>query len=399
MSADVARRVALGAQGFADASPTGAVTKRHMQRVMGRLKVLQLDSIPVVIRTQYMPFHSRLGPYDPSLLDRIAYKEDSWFEAWSHEASLLPVESDPLFRWTRDRARDGKTWKNLHEVSIREPGYVQSVLDEVRERGAVTGGELSDPRPLPGDGSGWWHRSLGVLALDWLFRVGDLGVRRQGNFEKVFSPLDSIIPPEIAALPTPSVAEAQRELAMQSVQAVGVGTLKDIADHFRLTGRDLRQPLDELIEAGRVVPATVQGWNGPAFADPEAKTPRAITGATVLSPFDPVVWFRERAERIWNFHYRIEIYVPAAKRQYGYYVLPVLVDGEIVARLDVKTDRDAGVLRIQSSHAEEGSADIATAVRVAEAIEDLSRLVGMEQIEVTDRGNLAPFLRKVGRPS
>ena len=398
MSADVARRVALGAQGFADSPPTGAVTKRHMQRVMGRLKVLQLDSIPVVIRTQYMPFHSRLGPYDPALLDRIAYNDDAWFEAWSHEASLLPVESDPLFRWTRDRAREGKTWKNLREVSIREPNYVQSVLDEVRERGAVTGGELSDPRPLPGDGSGWWHRSLGVMALDWLFRVGDLGVRRQGNFEKVFSPLESIIPANIRSLPTPPPEDAIRELAMQSVQAVGVGTLKDVADHFRLVGRDLRQPLDELIEAGRVVPATVKGWNAPAFADPEAKTPRPITGATVLSPFDPVVWFRERAERIWNFHYRIEIYVPAAKRQFGYYVLPVLVDGQIVARVDVKTDRDAGVLRIQSAHAEAGSANVATAARVAEAIEDLARLVGVENVEVVDKGDLAPLLRKVGRP-
>ncbi len=399
MSADVARRVALGAQGFADTTPSGAVTKRHMQRVMGRLKVLQLDSIPVVIRTQYMPFHSRLGPYDPSLLDRVAYHDDAWFEAWSHEASLLPVESDPMFRWTRDRAREGKTWKNLREVAVREPNYVQSVLDEVRERGAVTGGELSDPRPLPGDGSGWWHRSLGVMALDWLFRVGDLGVRRQGNFEKVFSPLESIIPADVRALPTPEVGDAQRELALQSVQAVGVGTANDIADHFRLPVREIRQSLDELVEDGRVVPATVKGWDKPAFADPEAKTPRAITGATILSPFDPVVWFRERAERIWNFHYRIEIYVPAAKRQYGYYVLPVMVDGQIVARLDVKTDRDAGVLRIQSAHAEAGSANIETAARVAEAIEDLARLVGVEQVEVVDRGDLAPYLRKVGRPA
>ena len=169
-------------------------------------------------------------------------------------------------------------------------------------------------------------------------------------------------------MPTPEVGDAQRELALQSVQAVGVGTANDIADHFRLPVREIRQSLDELVEDGRVVPATVKGWDKPAFADPEAKTPRAITGATILSPFDPVVWFRERAERIWNFHYRIEIYVPAVKRQYGYYVLPVMVDGQIVARLDVKTDRDAGVLRIQSAHAEAGSANIETAARVLSLI-------------------------------
>ena len=394
MSPDVARRVALGAQGFADATPSGVITKRHMQRAMKRMRVVQLDSIPVVIRTQYMPFHSRLGPYDPALLDRIAYKDDSWFEVWSHEASMLPVESEPLMRWTWDRAREGRTWKNLHEVSVREPGYVQSVLDEVREKGTITGGTLDDPRPQTGDGSGWWHRSLGVMALDWLYRVGELGVRRQGNFEKVFAPIDSIIPEEIRSLPTPAADDAFSELLVQAVQALGVGTAKDIADYFRLSVREARPLLDNLVEDGRILPATVKGWAQPAFADPDAKTPRSISGATVLSPFDPVVWFRERAERIWGFEYRIEIYVPAAKRKYGYYVLPVMVDGHIVARLDIKTDRTAGVLRVLSAHAEEGHNTMATASRVGEAVTDLARLVGVEQVEIVDKGDLAPLLRK-----
>lgn len=393
MSADVARRIALGAQGFADVAPKGAVTKRHLKRAMGRMRVLQLDSIPVVIRTQYLTFHSRLGPYDPALLDRVAYKDDSWFEVWSHEASMLPVETEPLIRWTWDRAREGRTWKNLHEVSIREPNYVQSILDEVRDKGTVTGGTLEDPRPMPGDGSGWWHRSLGVMALDWLYRVGDLGVRRQGNFEKVFTPIENIIPAEIRALPTPTPEDALKHLLVQATQAVGVGTAKDIADYFRLSIREVRPVLAELVEDGRILPATVKGWDVPAFADPDAKTPRSITGATVLSPFDPVVWFRERAERIWGFEYRIEIYVPEAKRKYGYYVLPVMVDGDLVARLDVKTDRQADVLRIQSSHAEFGHDTLEMAGRVAEAIHDLAALVGVEGIEVSNNGSLAPNLR------
>ena len=362
---------------------------------MKRMRVVQLDSIPIVIRTQYMPFHSRLGPYDPALLDRIAYKDDSWFEVWSHEASMLPVESEPLVRWTWDRAREGKTWKNLHEVSVREPGYVQSVLDEVKEKGTVTGGTLEDPRPQTGDGSGWWHRSLGVMALDWLYRVGELGVRRQGNFEKVFAPIDSIIPEEIRSLPTPAPDDAFSELLVQAVKALGVGTAKDIADYFRLSVREARPLLDNLVEDGRILPATVKGWSQPAFADPDAKTPRAITGATVLSPFDPVVWFRERAERIWNFEYRIEIYVPAAKRKYGYYVLPVMVDGHIVARLDIKTDRTEQVLRVLSAHAEDGHDTMETASRVAEAVADLARLVGVEQVEIVDKGDLAPLLRQI----
>jgi len=358
------------------------------------MKVVQLDSIPVVIRTQYLPFHSRLGPYDPTIFDRVAYAEDEWFEVWSHEASLLPVTSEPLIRWTHERARLGDTWKNLHEVSVREPAYVQAVLDEVRERGSVTGGTLTDPRPLPGDGSGWWNRSLGVMALDWLFRVGELGIRRQGNFEKVFVPFERIVPAEIQAIATPAFDDAFADLLVQAVAALGVGTAKDVADYFRFSVREVRPVLADLVESGRILAATVKGWSQPAFADPDAKVPRAITGATVLSPFDPVVWHRERAERIWGFEYRIEIYVPANKRQYGYYVLPVMVDGDLVARLDVKTDRANGTLRIQSAHAEVGCDTKSNAQRVGDAVNDLAQLVGVEQVEVVDKGDFAPLLRR-----
>lgn len=394
MSADVARRMTLAAQGFADKRPSGNVTKRHMQRVMGRLGVIQLDSIPVVIRTQYLPFHSRLGPYDPALFDRVAYKDDAWFEAWSHEASLLPVAAEPNFRWMRQRAAEGATWKSLHEVAQREPGYVQSVLDEVRERGAVTGGTLSDQRPLEDDGSGWWHRSLGVLALDWLFRIGEVGIRRQGNFEKVFSPLDTIVPAEILATKTPSPDDAISELIVASVRSLGVGTAEDIADYYRLPIRDIRRLLPDVVESGRISSIAVEGWEKPAFVDPAAKTPRKIEGATVLSPFDPIVWKRDRAERIWGFDYRIEIYVPEAKRRWGYYVLPVLVDGHLVARLDVKTDRQAGVLRIKAAHVEPGHDAGEVAERVAPSIRDLAQLVGVDGIDVERKGDLATSLSK-----
>jgi uncharacterized protein YcaQ len=395
MSLDVARRVALGAQGFADPRPSGQVDRRHMRRVMGRLRVLQLDSVPVVIRTQYMPFHSRLGLYATELLDTVAYKDDSWFEAWAHEASLLPVASEPLFRWMRDRASQGDTWKHLYDAAQREPAYVQAVLDEVRERGAVAGGELNDPRPTPSDSSGWGSRSLGVVALDWLYRIGELGVRRRGNFEKVFSPIDDIVPMEILSMQTPTLEDAQRELIIQSVQALGVGTASDVADYFRLPIREVRTLLPSLVEDGRVLAATVRGWKQLAFADPEATIPRKISGATVLSPFDPVVWRRDRAERLWNFEYRIEIYVPAEKRQWGYYVLPVMVDGDLVARLDVKNERDSGVLRIKAAHAEEGKCTGDVVDRVADAVRDLALLVKASTIEVEPQGDLARLLATV----
>ena len=394
MSADVARRVFLGAQGFADAAPKGAVTARHMRRVMGRLGVIQLDSIPVVIRTQYLPSHARLGPYETDLFDRVAYGEtERWFEAWSHEASLLPVELEPQFRWMRERARDGATWKGLYEVAQREPQYVQAVLEEVRERGEVTGGTLSDPRPVERDGSGWWHRSLGVLALDWLFRIGEVGIRRQGNFEKVFSPLDAFVPSDILATPTPTEDEAISELIARSVRSLGVGTAEDVADYYRLPIRDVRRLLPEVVESGRIGAAKVKGWDKPAFVDPDAKTPRTITGATVLSPFDPIVWKRDRAERIWNFEYRIEIYVPEKKRRWGYYVLPVMVDGHLVARLDVKTDRANSVLRIKAAHLEEGHDGAEVAQRVLPAIDDLRRLVNVDDIHIERKGNFAIQLR------
>ncbi len=395
MSPDVARRLALGAQGFGDKPPGASVTRRHLRRVMGRLRVLQLDSIPVVIRTQYLPFHSRLGPYSAGLLDRIAYQDDEWFEAWAHEASLLPVASEPLFRWMKERVRSGHTWKWIYDFAWKEPAYVQSVLEEVRERGTVAPSALSDPRPVAKKSGGWGGRSQGTLALDWLFRVGELGIRRRGNFEKHFSPLVDIVGASIASTPTPSAAEALRELTVQSVQALGVGTATDVADYFRLPIREVRSMLAELVEDGLVLDATVPGWKHPAFADPAGRVPRTIEGATVLSPFDPVVWKRDRAERLFDFEYKIEIYVPEAKRRWGYYVLPVMVDGHIVSRLDVKTDRKRGVLQIKAAHAEPGRKDLATAAQVVGAIEDLARLVEVERVEVARKGNLASLLRGV----
>lgn len=359
---------------------------------MNRMKVLQLDAIPVVIRTQYLPFHSRLGPYRTELLDRVAYRDDEWFEGWAHEASLLPVASEPLFRWEKERARNGHTWKRLAQFAAEEPDYVDAVLAEVRARGEVAVGELSDAGDVVATLEGWGSWKRGHLALDWLYRTGEVGVRRRNNFEKVYCPFDSIIPPEILAAPTPDEPTALRELTRQAVEALGVATAKHIADYFREPMRDLRAGLNDLIEAGEVVTASVEGWDEPAFADPAARVPRRIEGQTVLSPFDPVVWNRDRALKLHGFDYRIEIYVPAAKRRWGYYVLPVLVDGEIVARIDAKTDRAEGVLRVKAAHAEPGRLDSDTAARVALAVEDLARLVEVDSVAVERRGDLAPLL-------
>ena len=389
LSISQARRIALAAQGFTDPAPAGQVDRRHLRRVMGRLKLLQLDSVPVVVRTQYLPPFSRLGCYDRALPDRIAYTDDEWFEAWAHEASLLPVGDEPLLRWQKRRAEQGDTWKNLAELARSEPDYVAEVLAQVAE-GPLTAGELADPRRR--DGEWWGSRSLGSIALDWLFRIGAVGIRRRGNFVKEFDLLERIVPPEVRARPTPTVEDAQRALLERSAEALGVGAAGDLIDYYRLPIREGRARLRELVEAGSLETAEVEGWTEPAYMHPEARLPRSVDTLTVLSPFDPIVWNRDRAARLWGFDYRIEIYVPAAKRVYGYYVLPVLHGEQLVARLDIKTDRAGGTLQVLGAFAEPDVDHGALAERLRPHLLELARFVGVDDVSYGDRGGLMAAL-------
>ena len=389
LSISQARRIALAAQGFTDPAPAGQVDRRHLRRVMGRLKLLQLDSVPVVVRTQYLPPFSRLGCYDRALPDRIAYTDDEWFEAWAHEASLLPVGDEPLLRWQKRRAEQGDTWKNLAELARSEPDYVAEVLAQVAE-GPLTAGELADPRRR--DGEWWGSRSLGSIALDWLFRIGAVGIRRRGNFVKEFDLLERIVPPEVRARPTPTVEDAQRALLERSAEALGVGAAGDLIDYYRLPIREGRARLRELVEAGSLETAEVEGWTEPAYLNPEARLPRSVDTLTVLSPFDPIVWNRDRAARLWGFDYRIEIYVPAAKRVYGYYVLPVLHGEQLVARLDIKTDRAGGTLQVLGAFAEPDVDHAALAGRLRPHLLELARFVGVDDVSYGDRGDLMAAL-------
>ena len=392
LSISQARRIALAAQGFADPAPAGAVDRRHLRRVMGRLKLLQLDSVPVVVRTQYLPPFSRLGCYDRALLDRIAYADDEWFEAWAHEASLMPVDDEPLLRWQKRRAEQGDAWKSLVELAHREPDYVADVLAQVAER-PLTAGELADPRRR--DGEWWGGRSLGSMALDWFFRIGAVGIRRRGNFVKEFDLLERIVPAEVLARPTPSAEEAQRELLVRSAEALGAGTAGDLIDYYRLPLREGRVRLGEVVEAGAIETVTVEGRREPAYMHPAARLPRSVDSLTVLSPFDPIVWNRARAARLWDFDYRIEIYVPAAKRTYGYYVLPVLDGERLVARLDLKTDRAGGTLRVNGAFSEPGVVRGELAERLRPHLHDLARFVGVSAVSYGTRGDLTALLRAV----
>jgi len=360
---------------------------------MGRLNLLQLDSVPVVVRTQYLLPFSRLGPYDAGLLDRVAYRDDEWFEAWAHEASLLPVVDEPLMRWAKRRALDGETWGGLAELARREPGYVRDVLAEVTDRGPMLASELSDPRPRQGE---WWDgRSVGRLALDWLFRVGEIGIRRVGNFEKQWDRLDRIVPAEVRERPTPAEDDAQKELLVRSARAHGVGTVACLVDYYRLPKRSARAQIAELVQDGRLLEVTVEGWSQPGYVVPDITVPRRVEAATLLSPFDPVVWNRPRAKALFDFDYRIEIYVPKPQRRHGYYVLPFLLGDRLVGRVDVKTDREAGVLRAVAAYAEPGTGDAEIAEPLVAALARLATFVGVDRVVYGTRGDLTARLQRV----
>jgi len=386
ISAAQARRIALHAQGFGFKDRSTPVNRGHLRRLVRQLHIVQLDSVPVIIRTQYMPAFSRLGPYDTGLHDDVAYKHDDWIEAFVHEASLVPVEDEPLFRFFKQRCRDGDTWRGLVELAERESAYIDDVLQEVKERGPLQASELSNPRPREGE---WWgSRSIGTLALDWLFRVGAVGIRRVGNFEKEFDLLERIVPPEIVDQRTPTQQDSLKELLVRSAAALGVATAPELTDYFRLPKRAVKNLFAELVEDQRLIPCDLEGTHRGGFMHPDTVVPRKLNARALLSPFDPIVWYRERASWLFDFDYRIEIYVPKQKRTYGYYVLPFLLGDRLVGRCDLKTDRQGGVLRLLGAFTEDGIEYADIAAELAAELTMLATLVGVESVVVDAPGKL-----------
>jgi hypothetical protein len=394
LSADQARRIALGAQGFADRAPAGAVDRRHGRRVLDRVGLIQIDSVNVVVRSQELPLFARLGPHRRDLIPAMTQRGDL-FEYWAHEASHLPVDLQPLLRWRMDDAREGRgTWKGVAAIRHEDPALVRSVLDQVRERGPLTtsmiegGGERSE---------GMWGWSPGKRALEYLFWSGDITARRGANFERWYDLPERVLPHRVLDVATPSPSAAKKELLVIGARCHGVGTARDLADYFRLNIVESRGLLRELVDEGRLVPAEVRGWKDPAYLHPEARRPNNPKGRALLSPFDSLVWERARTERIWGFRYRIEIYVPKSKRVHGYYVLPFLLDGRLVARVDVKSDRQAGVLRVQGAFAEDGVDEPRVAEELAGELASLAAFLGLDGVEVMPNGDLAPALAAAAR--
>ena len=343
-----ARRLALGAQGFAE--PRRA-TGRALGRVLARTALLQIDSVNVLQRAHYLPAFSRIGPYDTLALDRLSQRAPRrLFEYWGHEASLLPVALWPLLQWRMRRA-ERDAWGGVRRMATERPELVAELLDAVRARGPITASELSED--VPRTQREMWSWSDAKRALEWLFWSGQItSARRLSTFERAYDVPERVLPRTILTAPVPEPAAAQRELLRVSARSLGVGTAGDLRDYFRLPTADARLRIAELVESGDLLPVTVEGWRQPAYLHPEARIPRRVQARALIAPFDPLIWERDRAQRLFGFRYRIEIYVPAAQRVHGYYVLPFLLGDRLVARVDLKADRRAGALLVQAGQLE-----------------------------------------------
>ncbi len=398
LGADAARRIALGAQGFAEPRVDGPVSRRHLARVLDRVRLLQLDSVNVAVRAHYMPLFSRLGPYPTDLVDDAAWTHRArrprlLVEYWAHEASLVPVADWPLFRW-RMREYEQRYAARYASLLKDAPALFDDVLAAVKELGPIGAGPLEDALGLaegrakkaPG---GWWNRSAVKHACEWLFATGELTTGTRRGFQRLYDLPERVLPQEVLSAPPVDDEEAARQLMLRAVQAHGIGTEPDLRDYYRLRPDRSKGALLRLVEEGLVEELEVQGWSQPAYRHVAARTPRQITGRALLCPFDPLIWRRERTERVFGFHYRIEIYVPEPRRVYGYYVFPFLLNGELVARVDLKTDRAAGVLRARATYAEPGTDTGEVAHELAEELRTMASWLALDRVAVEEKGNLA----------
>jgi len=358
---------------------------------------LQLDAINVVERTQFLVLFSRLGAYNTDLLHELTGPNGALFEYWGHAASLMPMGQQPLFRWRMAKggiyseSESRTAGRRAFEATHAE--YIAAILEEVRERGPLPASKLTDPRRRDGE---WWdRRSFGRQTLEFLFANGAVAGWRAPNFERVYDLPERVIPPTVLSQPTPSLEDAHRQLVLVAARALGVATIADLASYYVMRQDRVKRSAHELVEAGELVPVSVAGWRDRAFTPANARATRPTRPhATLLSPFDSLIWDRARTARMFGFDYRIEVYTPAPKRVYGYYVLPLLLGDELVARFDLKADRKASTLRVVAAHLEPG----ADASRVAPAaraeLDALASWLGLERVHVARKGNFARSLSR-----
>ncbi len=384
-----ARRIALHAQGFGAPKKPSASGWAAQAKQLERLHLLQIDSVNVLTRSHYLPLFSRLGNYDRAALDKhtLAQTNRATFECWAHEASLVRMELHPLMRWRMNRAHKGDgIYRAMRDFARNEKAYLKNLLKFVASHGPTSQSDLPDKSKGQG---GWWGWSKGKLALETLFAQGLLTTAKRESFERFYDLPENVIPAEILNLPTPNEREAMVQLMDLSGQALGVGSAFDLRDYFRLPVADAKQALDDAVEAGILQPVTVDGWKPQAYLHKGAKIPRSVSAQALVTPFDPICWDRDRSERLFNFHYRIEIYTPQPKRKFGYYVLPFLLGESFAGRVCLKSDREAGTLRANHVHHEEFVDVNDAADKMAEEIKSMATWLGLANVEIMKSGNLA----------
>lgn len=398
LSPESVRRIAVNAQGF-DRPRPARPNLGHLRRILGRVGAFQIDAVNVLVRAHYLAAYSRLGPYPVDLLDRLAYRDHGAYEYWGHAASILDIELYPALRWRMDRRRDHKNWAGwLAKLEVKRPGYADRVHAEVRERGPLTFTQLVDPArrapdPRYSAATTLWDRgSDGKTVLDCLYSRGDIAVAGRKGFSPMYDLAERVIPASVLAAPEFALEDGQRELVRRATAALGVGTAKDVADYFRMSAAETRARLRELVASGELTEVRPDGWTAIGYLHPSADaTP--VDAAALLSPFDSLLWERTRVQTIFGFRHSFEIYVPEAKREYGYFVLPFLLGDRLQGRVDLKADRPGRRLLVQGSFAELGSdpADVADAL--TGELRSLASWLDLDDISVARRGNLATALR------
>jgi uncharacterized protein len=396
LSLSEARSIVLHAQGF-DLRIPNRVTSRHIAAVTNRIGMLQIDSVNVLVRAHYFPLFSRLGPYPSRLLDSASYsgKRRKLFEYWGHEASLLPIETYRFLRWRMERARNFVgTWRSVARLARNRPEVVKEVLEIVAGHGPASAGEIERhlATERPRETGGWWGWTEAKTALEWLFWCGAVTTAVRRNFERLYDLTERVIPGMILNAPIPSLQDAQRELVRIAARSLGLATELDLRDYFRLRPDEAKARIAELVEAGELIPVTVDHWK--AYFHREAKIPRSMEAQALISPFDPLIWERKRVERLFQFNYRIGIYTPAHKREHGYYVLPFLLGDRLVARVDLKANRKDRRLEVLASHAEEEVDRAKVAEALGNELGSLASWLSLDQVSVADCGDLAKFVQK-----
>ncbi len=396
MTAAQARRIAVAAQGFSEPRSGGPITRAHLRRLISRIQVLQLDSVSVAVRAHYAPVFSRLGPYDRDILDRAAWDHTArsprlLVEYWAHEAALMAVDDWPLLRWRMRKYRHGRWGSHIVKAN---PRLADDIVAAVNELGPSTAGQIENhlaaaPRSAKG---AWWNRSDTKWAAEALFAAGVLTTATRVGFARHYDLTEKVLPADVLAREVDE-DDAVRELTLRAATALGLATEADIRDYFRLAAGQAKPAIAKLEADGELERVDVEGWSAPAYLRAGQTIPRRDRGTALLCPFDPLIFFRPRVQRLFEFHYRIEIYTPASKRQYGYYVWPFLLDGELVGRVDLKADRSADALHVVGAFVEPDRSLSRVAAALVGELETMAGWLGLGGVTVGSRGDLAGELR------